>query len=76
MFLYENSYGKNYVLKFQNLHSILLRFIFVLLCMQMCFKILSGMAKSVEGAVCSVSSLFAYAISSETLVCKILGHLL
>ena len=50
--------------------------------MQLFFKMLSGMANSVdpdqtapEGAVWSGSVLFAYAILSETLVFEILGYL-
>ena len=51
-----------------------------LLFMQLSLKILSGMANSVDPeqtapSVCSGSVLFAYAILSETLVFKILGHL-
>ena len=50
--------------------------------MQLVLKIPSGIENSVnpdqtapEGAVRSGSTLFAYAILSETLVFKILGHL-
>ena len=49
--------------------------------MQLFLKILSGMANSVDpdktdpsGSIRSESTLFAYAILSETLVRKILGH--
>ena len=49
---------------------------------QLIFKLLGGMANSVDpdqtapsGAVWSGSALFAYAILSDTLVYKILGHL-
>ena len=51
--------------------------------MQLLLKISSAMANSVDpdqtapsGAVWSGSTLFAYTISSETLIYKILGHLL
>ena len=49
--------------------------------MQLSFKIISGMANSVDpdqtkGAVWPWSALFAYAILSDTLVFEILGHLL
>ena len=51
--------------------------------MQLFLKILSQMAKSVdpdqtapEGAVWSVSTLFAYSIFSDHLMFEILGHLL
>ena len=51
--------------------------------MHVSLKMLSGMANSVDpdqtapsGAVWSGSALFAYAILSETLVFKYLGHLL
>ena len=51
--------------------------------MQFIFKIINGMANSIEpnqtaseGAVWSGSALFAYAILSDTLVYEILGHLL
>ena len=55
----------------------------ILIFMQLFLKILSGMANSVDpdqtapsGAVWSGSALFAYVILSDTLVFKILGHLL
>ena len=51
--------------------------------MQLFLKILSGMANSVDPyqiapseAVCSEAALFAYDNLSDTLVFKILGHLL
>ena len=48
--------------------------------MQLLLKILSGMANSVDPdqtaprAVCSGSAMFGFAILSDTLVYKILGH--
>ena len=51
--------------------------------MQFFLKILSGLANSVdpdqtapEGAICSGSTVFGYAVLSETVLYKILGDLL